>query len=542
MRESLTNPIKAPIFKETFSSEYDCRRNGSTPVNSPTFTNGQMTTISASSQYLTFPKKRIDTAGAFSIRVKVKMDSLAVNNIFIANEYAVGNYEYCGYISADGKLRYSDEGNNLTTYTGTTISAGVLYDIVFVGTSAKTDCYVNGVLQTPSSSIANDKCELNQIGRINVASYYSSCTFELIECYNYSLTSSQVANMYSNKTYRNLNSGSPSGQGTQLFTGMVNGSTYSMDNFIATASGFTSNGAVTTSYEGCVSNSLGTVAAAAPVTIEFDVVYSGTSTLRVSLSTDQTGASGVVTISLSLTTGHYVLHTTNTTSGARYLQFTTNNTVGATYNIAVSNLKIYYPTTYKNLILSVDAFSGAIQNRVNSTALTNTSVSVVKDSNTNVMSFNGTSSKLDCGAYDTLVGNKTIIAWVKMNRTTANQVIFGNTSGIIYGVGYADRLFYFSRNYSATPSSLTSVFEWGKWVQVAVITKSDGKTTHYINGVVSNTADQNAGTPVAGGSMVLGFNDAKYFNGRIASVKIYDGILSIDELTQEWSSTRKNIY
>jgi hypothetical protein len=327
MKESLSAPIKSPIFRETFNDEWTVRRYGGTPVSNPTFLNGLCSFVAGSSQKITYT----DSWTTRSIR-------------FILKD--VTSF-YCKL--ATGRSIQVVGGSNTVTTTGFS-SATIYVNDAVSATITSTGYYMITVYDNANFTV-NDL----QIGYNGTT--YGTFSIDLMDMWAEQLTASEVANLYNNKTFRNLPIGAPSGQGTKLFTAMVNGSTYPMDNFVATATGFTANGTVATgTAESCVSNSLGTISAYAPVTIEFDIVYTGNSTLWCSLASDQSGGNAVATFSSSLSTGHYVLSTTNTTSGARYIQFWEYGSTGQTYNIAVSNLKVYYPTTYKKLILSVDAF------------------------------------------------------------------------------------------------------------------------------------------------------------------------------------------
>jgi len=58
------------------------------------------------------------------------------------------------------------------------------------------------------------------------------------------------------------------------------------------------------------------------------------------------------------------------------------------------------------------------------------------------------------------------------------------------------------------------------------------------------SADQDSGTPTAGTTnIIIGNNNAQYrsFDGLINSMQIYEGILSLQDITRIWSSTLKYI-
>ena len=159
-------------------------------------------------------------------------------------------------------------------------------------------------------------------------------------------------------------------------------------------------------------------------------------------------------------------------------------------------------------------------------------------------------SKLDCGTYDTIVGNKSILIWLK--SSSFGQSGLGNIMNngkLTVRVNTTNAVFQVSSDGTTFVSSANNAVVLGLYTFIAITRKSDGKVSFYIGNTstapaLSSTADQASGTPVAGTTnIILGNNTAgtATFDGRIASFKIYDGILSTDELTQEWSSTRRFI-
>ncbi len=58
--------------------------------------------------------------------------------------------------------------------------------------------------------------------------------------------------------------------------------------------------------------------------------------------------------------------------------------------------------------------------------------------------------------------------------------------------------------------------------------------------VVSGTENQNSGTPVVGTTNIIIGNDStgvSTFNGKIGFVRVYEGILALENITQIWTST-----
>lgn len=184
--------------------------------------------------------------------------------------------------------------------------------------------------------------------------------------------------------------------------------------------------------------------------------------------------------------------------------------------------------------------------------VTPTAVSVVRSGDVYAMDFNGSTSKIDCGSYDTLVGNKTFIAWVKPRSFGEGLLgrIFSN-GGPSVGVDATMQLYLYSSSKSfyfrsATASYAQSgvAYDFNKWTMVAVTRTSTGITNIFVNGVLSGTANQSSGTPVAPTTNLIIGNDATgtaTFDGQLSNTRIIDGILSTQEITQLWQD-EKSLY
>ena len=130
--------------------------------------------------------------------------------------------------------------------------------------------------------------------------------------------------------------------------------------------------------------------------------------------------------------------------------------------------------------------------------IVNTAVTPVRQGSVWGMDFNGSTSKLDCGNYDSLVGDVTFIAWYKaatLGSGSAGRII-DNGQMQIHSGGY------FTRN-SSTFINFISAWKLGIWTQVVITSTSTGLTNTYINGVLVGSANQNAGSPVAGSNNIL---------------------------------------
>jgi len=178
--------------------------------------------------------------------------------------------------------------------------------------------------------------------------------------------------------------------------------------------------------------------------------------------------------------------------------------------------------------------------------ITNTAVTVQKAGKVYAMDFNGSTSKLDCGSYDTLVGDVSLYALIKPRSygeggSTNGGYIFNNGKLGMFYYG-TPRVGLFSDGTSTTATSTLGGF--GVWLMAVVTRTSTGVTNFYINGVASGTANQASGTPVAGTTnLIVGNNSGASgtFDGSIAKCGIIKGILTSQEIAQMWTSIKGQV-
>lgn len=182
-----------------------------------------------------------------------------------------------------------------------------------------------------------------------------------------------------------------------------------------------------------------------------------------------------------------------------------------------------------------------IVNKYSSTAVTVTDTTVVNNGGKRMMQLNGSSSKVDCGSYDPLTGDKTFICWAKAWSAGGGNVgrIFDNGKLMIYTDGTKISV---TSDGSTTVSSAASSIKLGSMYMIVVTRTSTGIVNIYINSVLSGTANQASGTPVAGTTnIILGNNNAgsATWFGLLDCPRIFSGILSVFEIAQMFSSERK---
>ncbi len=195
-----------------------------------------------------------------------------------------------------------------------------------------------------------------------------------------------------------------------------------------------------------------------------------------------------------------------------------------------------------------DAFTGSIDNvsvtEVRSD-IVNTDTTITKTGSNYAAKFNGSTSKLDLGTD--MIGTKaiTIIGWVNPygwgEGITGRVIDNGKTYLWIETTG---RFGFTSDNISTAYSNISEVI-LSKLIYVAITREIDGTTTILKGDLdtapVDITNTSASGTPVAGDTnVIIGNKDAGNvtWDGLILKLKVVEGILSLAEITREWSSTR----
>jgi hypothetical protein len=216
-----------------------------------------------------------------------------------------------------------------------------------------------------------------------------------------------------------------------------------------------------------------------------------------------------------------------------------NNVAGKTYKSLP-----YKATT----LFHINSDNGVIRDLTGKTNPVPTNVQLPKiGSNKAVMKFDGLSGNINLGSQ-ALVGDITFMGWSEsINRGEGdNSIILTNGQVIIRLSGSANKVFVFSRNNGTTTiNSLLLSWKESLNIFICVTSTSTGITNFYIGDknnppVLSGTANQNAGTPVAGTTCYLGnrAGDDRTLNGWENDVRCEQSILTIEEITQQWSNTK----
>jgi len=179
----------------------------------------------------------------------------------------------------------------------------------------------------------------------------------------------------------------------------------------------------------------------------------------------------------------------------------------------------------------------------NKTAFTNTATAV----GTNIhradsITFNGTTSKVDCGSEVVGVGNITLLAWF-------NAVGYGETNvGRIVDNGkFWARVNSTGSKITVTSDGVTEVSSaddsapTATEVFVAVTRTSAGVVNIYKNGVLSGSADQASGTTEAGSTnLFIGNNSgaSATFDGTLSHVRVFNKILTLEQIGQLYNTEK----
>ena len=166
--------------------------------------------------------------------------------------------------------------------------------------------------------------------------------------------------------------------------------------------------------------------------------------------------------------------------------------------------------------------------------------------------FNGSTSKVDTqSTFGGLTGAITILAWIK-------PYSFGEVDGRILGNGgsavnfllkTSDSNVFLRRGGAGSAVSANNSIILNKHTFVVATSTSAGVTNFYMGDkdtapVLSGSVDQDAGTPESGSTNVIIGNiddQSRTFDGTINKLSVVEGILTLAQITQYWSSSRKEI-
>jgi hypothetical protein len=168
--------------------------------------------------------------------------------------------------------------------------------------------------------------------------------------------------------------------------------------------------------------------------------------------------------------------------------------------------------------------------------------------NTNIGSlyFNGINSYIN--AKNTTTLDFTLECWI--NTTTSslsgtsayqgNPLMWAYTSSTTNGFALSvlnNKVAFFTGNPDVSITG-SSTINTGNWVHVIVARSGNtGRKSLYVNGILEASGSDNTNILNVYPSITIGGDGiSKFYNGNIASVKIYSRVLSADEITQNYNA------
>lgn len=132
-------------------------------------------------------------------------------------------------------------------------------------------------------------------------------------------------------------------------------------------------------------------------------------------------------------------------------------------------------------------------------------------------------------------GDRSFEFTIKLNSIVSSGYIFNNGR---CSLDASSSSFYFTRNSTYVRSALNTL-NLGNWQHLVITSTSAGITNFYLNGSLSGSANQNAGSPVIGTNnlkLLNGQSSSNPLNGLIDELGLTSTILSTDYIT-----TRSNL-
>lgn len=163
------------------------------------------------------------------------------------------------------------------------------------------------------------------------------------------------------------------------------------------------------------------------------------------------------------------------------------------------------------------------------------------------LSFNGSSQYVSVGnnSQTQLNAKGTVEAWVKSSTTTGSLAAVSKSSNFWLGLqnGKATAYDYMT----STATSDTSVIADGSWHHIAITLDSgvSNGSVLYVDGVAKQTftwtPTAQSGYVVIGAESANGSSFSQYFNGSIDHAKLFNRILSADEIQAERSAQNNGL-
>jgi hypothetical protein len=499
VKESLAKINDSLVFRETLNDASSVIRNGGS-ITSVIFENGEGS-FNGSSSKITYPTVR----GVKSIRIILTPSSTTEDIVKLSSSHSISVSG--GTISATGLSSPTVYVNGIATSTVTATRSEI-------------------VITTATAFNADDL----QLGYIS--SYYNG-DIDLVEIYNRALTASEVSNLYNQRYYKELPISL--GRAELVTNGGFDSDTWWSKNAAWTISGGTANCDGTQASTTNLYRS-GLLTVGRRYRLCFDITSISAGSLRIS--------DGSVYLVTGLTIPKTYEYYWTPTADNFYITGD-SDFIGSVDNVSVTELP---PQT----LCDFNTFNGTISERTGLT-LTNTDVSTFKHGSYYSGLLNGGTSKIETGSDFINTKAFSVCFWMKPYSWGSGGTgrVLDNGRMAIHIIIGTEKIHLYSNAPAGTYySSANNSIELNKWQFVGLIRKADGDATGYIGDLntpptISGAADQSSNTPIAGDSDVWLFNrpsdSARSFDGLIPYLSVKEGILSIEEITQVWSSTLKYI-
>lgn len=169
-------------------------------------------------------------------------------------------------------------------------------------------------------------------------------------------------------------------------------------------------------------------------------------------------------------------------------------------------------------------------------ALVITDVTVHKDGQARSMLFNGTTSEINCGTVDTLVGDKSCVFWFKGYEYSGVVTYF--MSNTIFAVAFdtPNNELHITSDGGGTIVNDTYTLPVNEYTCIIVVRNTAGLIDFYENGVLVYTG-LDTGTPAVGTDIKINVEPTT-FKGLMPSIRIIDGLLNSYEINQIYTSEK----
>jgi len=516
------------IFRETFRDEQSVLRNGGTPTD-VTFSNGIAT---PSSGNIIYERQQLPQSG-FSIRSIFKAD-LSSSGTLIADKYDTNAWTRLKINTVGSMSLYNDNAGSSTSSIGV-LTTNTWHEVVITNDfsgSSNIKFYVDGKLVTTNSqnSVWGNFSRLFDRGD-GSADFFAG-EVALVEVYDYVLTASEVFNL---RHKHRFNSIDVSTKLTNYPNAIVNG-------------GFDTDTDWIKQNNWTISGGKGVATACAQnFDLRQDTALNVGRKYRCEVTISDYVAGGFwfklggnVISPIMNTDGVHVHY--GIPDGAEFQM----ECRGVSTTLKVDDVSaIAVHSDERSEILNLSAQSGVIVDRWGN-ALTNTGMDVVKDGEINAIKFNGDTSLINLPYLLALAGDFSFSCWLKpysygeagggrlFHLTNTNTYAYLSSSYHLFltsdGVSYADA---------------GGDYDFNKWNHLVITRESDGTTNFYLDGVISGVPDQDSGTPTATtGTLTIGnhVGGTVCFDGLMDSVRFYDGILMVDEISQLYTSEKRRYH